>query len=194
MTSLLDRAPMTTLLFRPVARPDIEALVEAGRAGDRATSLDFVMEHQQQSEWCWSATATSVALYYDPISTWNQCRLVNEELDRQDCCQNGSGSSCNEPWFLDLALTRVHRLQRVTAAKKGLAEVKSQIDAGHVLCVRIGWDGGGGHFVAIVGYDETAETLDVRDPWFGTAYAVPYSSFPESYQSGGDWTHSYETG
>lgn len=37
----------------------------------------FSMQHQQQSNWCWAATATSVALFYQPASGWTQCQVAS---------------------------------------------------------------------------------------------------------------------
>jgi hypothetical protein len=39
--------------------------------------LDFTMQHQQQTNWCWAAVSTSVALFYDPVSTWTQCAVAS---------------------------------------------------------------------------------------------------------------------
>src|SRR5262249_57800263 len=76
--------------------------------------LCFTMQHQEQTQWCWSATATSVALYYNSLSTWTQCSLVNAELGRTDCCSAPSSNDCNQPWTLNTALTRVGHLASFT--------------------------------------------------------------------------------
>src|SRR5262245_50136888 len=114
--------------------------------------LSFAMQHQQQTQWCWAAVSTSVSLYYDPSSTWTQCTVVNAELGQTTCCNNGSSAACNQPWYLDLALTRTGNLTAVTGGTTTFAGIRSEIDAGRLLGVRIGWSGGGGHFVVLEGY------------------------------------------
>ena len=42
--------------------------------------LDFSMHHQQQTNWCWAAVSTSVALFFNPSSGWTQCAVANGEL------------------------------------------------------------------------------------------------------------------
>jgi hypothetical protein len=70
--------------------------------------------------------------------------------------------------------------------------VTDEIGGGHVLGVRIGWNGGGGHFVMVAGYDPNGEMLEIRDPWWGDS-SVAYEGFPDTYQGHGNWTHSYRT-
>ena len=44
--------------------------------------IPFVMQHQQQTQWCWAAVSVSVSHYYSPWSGWTQCAMVNAELVR----------------------------------------------------------------------------------------------------------------
>lgn len=63
------------------------------------------------------------------------------------------------------------------------------IDASKPVCVRIGWNGGGGHFVAIAGYRVShsgAQLVDVEDPLYGPSIAI-YDEFKGSYLSRGEW-------
>ena len=66
--------------------------------------LDFDMQDQEQSKWCWAAVGASVALYYEPQASWTQCRVANEQLERNDCCGNGAAGACNQYGFLASAL------------------------------------------------------------------------------------------
>jgi len=156
--------------------------------------LAFTMQHQQQTQWCWAAVSTSVSLYYDTSSTWTQCTVVNAELGQTTCCQNGSTSACNQPWYLDLALQRTGNLDAVSGGTTSFADVRTQIDAGRLLGARIGWSGGGGHFAVIEGYKPGPgdQRVAVDDPWYG-ASDITYNTFASSYQGTGSWTHSYTT-
>lgn len=155
--------------------------------------LAFVMQGQQQTQWCWAANATSVAAFYDPSTTWTQCGLVNDELGQSTCCSNGGSSACNKPWYLDKALQRVGHLDTWSSGAATFGDVRTEIDSGRPLGVRIGWSGGGGHFLMIDGYlDDTTHRVAVDDPWFG-ASDITYATLVSSYQGSGSWTHSYET-
>src|SRR5918911_1240122 len=69
--------------------------------------LPFNMQPQQQTNWCWAATSTSVDHYYDPGSGWTQCGVADGELGRTDCCGAGAAGPCNVYGTLDTSLQRV---------------------------------------------------------------------------------------
>ena len=124
--------PVTLIVRRIVA-------IDWFRRFTRHRCLCFTMQHQQQTQWCWSATATSVAHYYNGASTWTQCSLVNAELGRTDCCTAPSSANCNQPWTLNTVLTRVGHLASFTGGSTSFADVRNEIDNGRPLGVRIGW-------------------------------------------------------
>lgn len=156
--------------------------------------LAFTMQPQQQTQWCWAAVSTSVSLFYDPSSTWTQCTVANAELGQTTCCQNGSSAACNVPWFLDRALQRTGNLNAFSSGVTSFADVRTETNAGRPLGVRIGWSGGGGHFVVIEGYKPGLgpQRVAIDDPWWG-ASDLTYAAFQSSYQGTGSWTHSYTT-
>jgi len=168
------------------------ALEVLSAGGAPVTTLPFTMQPQKQTNWCWSAVATSTSHYYESQSRWEQCGVVNEELGVATCCDNGGDDSCNQPWYLDRALQRVGRFGAMSAEKAAWATLSQEVDARRPLCLRIGWNGGGGHFVVVSGYDTAAEMIDVKDPFFGDS-SVTYATFPDAYHTGGLWTHSYMT-
>jgi hypothetical protein len=148
------------------------------------------MQHQQQTNWCWAATSASVSAFFNPSTSWTQCKVVNAELGRSDCCTNGSGSNCNKSWYLDKALTRTGNLQSWSSGAGSMANVSGEIDNGRPLCARIGWSGGGGHFVAIDGYNSDLDMVAIDDPWYG-ASDVTLATFKTAYKGSGSWTHKY---
>lgn len=158
----------------------------------RWVRLNFTMPYQEQTQWCWSAVSVSTSLYYNSSSTWTQCSLVNAELGQTSCCQTGDSSECNQPWFLDVALKRTGNLAKFVAGSVALSTIRSQINKKRLLGVRIGWSGGGGHFVLIEGYRTNTNFIAVEDPWYGSS-DVDYSTFTTSYQDSGIWTHTYYT-
>ncbi len=155
--------------------------------------LSFTMQAQLQSQWCWSANATSVSHYFDSASAWTQCTVVNAELGQTTCCVDGSASQCNQPWYLNLALTRTGNLASWTGGTATMAQVQSEILDGRPVGARIGWAGGGGHFVMIAGYRcDTVGYFDIRDPIYGSS-DVAVATFTTSYRGSGSWTHTYYT-
>jgi hypothetical protein len=190
-----------TLHARPMgglAPSSAPLLPSPGPAGgalpDQSNGLAFTMQAQAQSNWCWAAVAVSVSLFHNAASSWVQCRLVEAELGQTTCCRNGSSGVCNVPWYLDRALTRTANFVRIGAGIISFRDIIALVNGGEPLGVRIGWSGGGGHFVAVVGYAVAAgvEYVDVEDPFFGSSTQT-FVDFQTRYQSTGAWTHSYWT-
>jgi hypothetical protein len=155
--------------------------------------LAFHMQAQTESNWCWAATSTSVSHYYWYSSTWTQCKVAGAELNLKNCCELPASGACNVPWYLDRALTRTDNFVSISGPI-GFDQVRAEIDAGHVVGARIGWSGGGGHFVIIYGYTRvlTFEYFDIDDPIYGKSH-LKVSDFSSNYQGSGSWTHAYIT-
>jgi hypothetical protein len=119
--------------------------------------------------------------------------VVNNQQGQTTCCQNGGSAQCNVPWYLEKALTCIgHLAAPPTSGAETFSYIQSEIDAGRPVGVRIGWFGGGGHFVIVRGYDDTAgnQLVDVEDPWYGPSI-VDYAAFATAYQGAGSWTDTY---
>lgn len=155
--------------------------------------LDFDMELQTQTNWCWAATSTSVSHFYWPWSSWTQCKVANAELGRSDCCSATVPGACNVPWFLDQALDRTQNFVSISGVVS-FETVRAEIDAGRPVGARIGWNGGGGHFMVIYGYCVFGgvEYFDIDDPIYGKVH-ISVSDFTNNYQGSGSWTHTYMT-
>ena len=158
-------------------------------------TLDFNMQSQKESNWCWAANATSVSLFYWSWSGWTQCKVACSVVNLTTCCDSPVPDACNQPETLSSALTVTKNLSSVVSSTVSFDTVKAEIDAGRVVCARIGWSGGGGHFVTIRGYVTIFGDLDffeVDDPIYGKS-TVTVTSFTTSYQTTGSWTHTYFT-
>ncbi len=156
--------------------------------------LDFTMQHQQQTQWCWAATSVSVRLFYRPFSGWTQCRMANAEKGQTTCCTTGSSPACNQPHVLDAPLDRVDCLDRMQAGTVGYATIRAEINAGRPLAWRIGWSGGGGHFAVIEGYRiNRGQWVAIDDPWYGASDVALTTLTGGTYQGTGTWTHTYFT-
>ncbi len=155
--------------------------------------LAFDMQAQTQSNWCWAATATSVSHFYWLWSTWSQCGVANAELGHGDCCHASVPSHCNVAWYLDRSLTRTNNFVSITG-QVAFSQIQAEIDAGRPVGARVGWSGGGGHFMVIYGYSRVlgTEYFDIDDPIYGKSH-LSVADFASSYQGSGTWTHTYFT-
>ena len=133
--------------------------------------LPFNMEAQTQSNWCWAATAKSVSHFYSGLSPWTQCKIAGKELT-QTCCTSPVPSACNIPWYLNKALDRTFNYVSMQSGTISWSEIKSQLDQGLVVGTRIGWNGGGGHFMVIYGVSRVFhnEYLYIDDPIYGNSH------------------------
>lgn len=71
--------------------------------------LPFFMEEQKADYWCWAASSTSAAKYFNPLTQWKQCSLAQEALknhgpsmdppitvsDECNCCKNTAADPQN---------------------------------------------------------------------------------------------------
>lgn len=158
-----------------------------------STVLNFTMQQQTQSQWCWAATSTSVSKFYSWLSPWTQCKVASEAMG-ESCCVTPVPGACNQPWFLNLALEITENFVSYQGGTISWADIKSQLDAGLVVGARIGWNGGGGHFMVIHGVSRQAgiEFLHIDDPIYGKS-TLTYQTFATNYQGSGTWTHTYFT-
>jgi hypothetical protein len=155
--------------------------------------LPFNMQHQTQSNWCWAATSVSVSKFYSFLSPWTQCKVASAELG-QTCCTSPVPAACNVPWYLDKALMRTNNFVSVQGGTIPWSQIKNELDKGLVVGTRIGWNGGGGHFMTIHGVSRIGlrEYLHIDDPIYGKSVLL-YSQYATNYQGSGTWTHTYFT-
>ena len=158
-----------------------------------ASQLPFNMQAQTQTQWCWAATATSTSIFYRSWSTWTQCSVASTTLGRTDCCNTPVPVACNVPWYLDQAFTTTNNYVSMTGPVSYSA-IQAEISAGRVLGARIGWSGGGGHFMVIYGCSTVngVQYLNIDDPIYGKSNPS-LATFSSNYQGSGSWTHTYYT-
>jgi len=152
----------------------------------------MTMQDQLESQWCWAAVTVSVLNYFDPVSQKSQCEIAREVLGEAagDCCNNPS--ACNTPQRLQAALRHIGKLDDLRAGHLEPADLQTQLNKGLPVGVRIGWSGGGGHFVVIDGAGGTDDSLQVHviDPLFGNS-TWDYEEFRSFYQGAGEWTDTF---
>ncbi|WP_338078615.1 papain-like cysteine protease family protein [Amycolatopsis suaedae] len=125
--------------------------------------LDFTMQAQQKSNWCWAAAGTSIAVYHGTsVNQTRFCQLAHDESGRD--CYNNQGH---------LGEVR-YAFQRLGYSDPGnylsnylsYSAIRTQIDRRQPIETRILWSSGGGHMHAIYGYsDSGGQYVDWADPW-----------------------------
>ena len=154
-------------------------------------AVAFEVQKQLESEWCWAAVSTSVNHFYKPSSTITQCQVVNHQLNRSDCCSSPGSTSCNQSGYLDQALQYVGNF----ASDKGqgsFQDVFNAVAAGTPPCIRIGWSGGGGHFIG-VNACEAPDFVAVTDPIYGDSIVTYETLTTGKYEGSGNWTNTFFT-
>ncbi|WP_084716183.1 papain-like cysteine protease family protein [Saccharothrix syringae] len=162
--------------------------------------IDFAMQHQEQTWWCWNAATVSVAKFYNPAAAWTQGSLANAEFARNDCTvAAGQVSPCNWGRWPDAPLQRVgHFGERLNNALTSV-QLGAELAKSAPVVVNIAWrdrNGNitGGHIVALRGRSlrDGVEWVSVSDPWSGDS-DMTYESFRNSYPDNGLWNVSYRT-
>jgi hypothetical protein len=160
----------------------------------------FEIEKQREDKWCWAAVSVTVDHYFSPGSTSTQCRVARNVLGVTQCCSDPD--VCNTPAKLQTALTAVRKLKDTLTRPLEFDEIRQEIEAGRPVCVRIGWSGGGAHFVMISGYRLSAsgaKLVEVADPLFPNS-TILYDVLVSAYQNaqdpagGGQWTATFLVG
>jgi len=155
--------------------------------------LNFTMQQQQGDNWCWAAVGVGVVHFYKPASNLNQCTLANHQLGRDDCCSLPLSDGCDRPYRpLQKLLKRVGHLARRNAGSIKFNKVCAEIKNNRPVAAHIIWDGGGGHFVVLAGFDSNLRKVLIRDPLFADTW-MDYDIFRTQYQGEGRWTISYKT-
>lgn len=179
---------------------DLSAAGTASSSSPHRAMLDFDMEPQCHSNWCWAAVAASVAAYYDQGTYKPQCAIADLELERADCCEPPCGAAhidVNVTNVFASPLNRVDCFQRLSRFQQAQpSEVREELEAGRPIGVRTVWPEGGAHFLAIIGcWSDTdgAPMLALDDPFWGRS-EYSYERFCNHYQLlGGKWNDTYYT-
>ncbi len=156
-----------------------------------ATAAEYTMAMQQQPAWCWSTVTACTSRFYDNKSTWTPCQIVNTALNQTTCCEDGSTTECDVPWYLDKALKITGNLVSFSKGDETIDTVLEQLNDNRPLGIRIAF-GTAGHFVVITGVGANNEMVAVEDSYFGPSY-IKYETLKTKYKGSGVWSHSYFT-
>jgi hypothetical protein len=152
------------------------------------TALTFSMVWQQQpgqqsadekGTECFAAVVSSISTHYgQPVTAASVLRRYDRI--RNPASEAGGGGS------LEISLTQ-HKLANCisTPARNPIptfAQIKAQIDQGRPVAFGIGQVGRSGHLsahaLAIIGYDDAAQTVLALDPWRDAEHNQVWFTFP----------------
>lgn len=166
--------------------------------------LSFTMQEQKTFVWCWAAVGASCALFYDPLSIWTQCKLVEASImaGPGSCCQKPVPLTCLVFGYLQnpqgkgaFILTGIANGYRSGALS--FSNLKAQLDAGLLVAFRVSrsvMNKEIAHFVVVSGYDivDGQEYITVNDPFFNTSF-MSYQRFQDAYKLLFKVSHSFLT-
>jgi hypothetical protein len=169
-------------------------------------TLEFSIELQQCSEWCWAAVTAAVCKCYGDETATRQCEVANLVLhlttdNCTDCdCQRDPFAPCNQTQNLARVLSVVrHNRGNPVGGVSSLQfdDVKSDIDNGRPIVVQVTLDdpAASGHAVAIYGYTDEG-IVSIADPMHpGDQINVQFVDFVAGGQTDlhGTWKAAYLT-
>jgi Papain-like cysteine protease AvrRpt2 len=177
---LASRQPVAAL--GPILRPVTGGL-------PTWTMLDYKVQTQTESNWCWLTQALSIHKWYDRTSQLTQCQVAGHMLNRSDTCTNPSSAANNVGGHVYEVMDWLGNRNGGDQGVVPLADLQGQIDARHPVATDVWWSGGGGHSVAVAGYS-SAGGLSIEDPITGTN-VCDYTTFKTAYHGSGAWGDSY---
>lgn len=158
----------------------------------------FVLELQEQDNWCWVAVAVSVAKFFNPAISIRQCDLATVVLRstghlarKHDCCN--APDTCDQVHKLQDALTEVGHLRR-HGPRLPVSDVRREIHGGRPVACRVAGVASG-HFVIVDDLDDTdpmdpdLRVVDPEDP--ANPAIIAASDFCRNYKQWGGCTHTF---
>ncbi|HEX6095601.1 MAG TPA: C39 family peptidase [Thermoanaerobaculia bacterium] len=164
------------------------ALTEAG-----GHNLGIRVPAQELDNWSWAAVAAGVIRHYEPNTSVKQCEIASQALGK-DCCSANGLPVCNVPYSI-VNVLESRKLLATNIGPAAFSLVKKEIDEGRPIVAMIALPSGGGHFVVIAGYRQSAEQgyLGIQDPYTGDLSIVAYDLFLNNYKNFGRWVETYTT-
>lgn len=123
--------------------------------------LPVVRREQQESRWCWTATAETIGKYHNPSSTLSQSQIVQAWY----IFDFNVGSLCGG---VKHGIEIVSRMSATTTDTLSFAQMESEINDDDPIAIYVDWEGAfTSHFMTIIGYDNLYKKVNVIDPAVG---------------------------
>jgi hypothetical protein len=152
----------------------------------------FKMQSQLQTQWCWTAVATSTAAFYNSGTRHTQCEVVNAVLQLSICCcAQGSNAQCDVPHSLERAFRHVGHWRQTFHGAASWTTLDAEVRSNQPVGAQISLIGGNAHFVAVVGTGTRKDDkIVVEDPLNGRT-TTKHKLFAKSAH--GIWRETYFT-
>lgn len=142
--------------------------------------LNYKIKKQKYTNSCWAAVLNSVLLYMNASGEWTKADLIKEvnRMDSpikylQDIYSKTDWEKAEDNFCAD------------DKAIPTFEEIKTQINEDNLFISNITWEKHdpdleyqGGHWIAIIGYDEANETLYIHDPAYSVKQTLKYVNDP----------------
>jgi hypothetical protein len=159
--------------------------------------MNFRIQRQQMSNWCWAAVCCSLRTFYYPDEKITQGDIVATELNLP-YCKASPLPPCNQKRELDEILGTYNLLAGLSENPVEADPVRNEIIRHRPVCCQIYYENVGGHFVVIYGfgYADPSNTdsfsLYVADPMDGGSRFLTLQQLKVNYR-GGQWVRTYFT-
>ncbi|MDE9364344.1 papain-like cysteine protease family protein [Luteipulveratus sp. YIM 133132] len=163
------------------------AVGTAAPAHAASRTLNIYGQAQQQSNWCWAATGNTIAGWFGASVSQNTfCDLAFGYSTAYTCPNNQATLGNDQTAFRALGINPGYYVSYAV----NYTTISTDIAAGRPLNTRIQWSSGGGHMMAIYGYDSAYSQISWYNPWPSDS-RYNYGSY-SYYRSNGSftWTHS----
>ncbi|WP_409484932.1 papain-like cysteine protease family protein [Arsenicicoccus dermatophilus] len=148
-TTVAQAAPL-----RPVAAPIVY--------DDGSSDLPIQAQAQQQTNWCWAATGTTIAAYKGRSVSQNDfCNLAFRRSRGSSCPNDQATLADDQTAFRALGITSGSYI----SGTLGFSGIQTEIKADRPILTRIQWSSGGGHMMVINGYDPNSGDIEWYNPW-----------------------------
>lgn len=150
--------------------------------------VSFDLQVQLENQWCWLATASSIASYYQGNASpakWVQCKLANDLLNQTTCCIDGSTPGCDMPGYPQDALAHTGNLDQHYDVPFGVGHIAEALSFDRPLVAGM-FATNVGHSVVITGIHPNT-TVDVQDPSNGRKSTLSYNTLLRSYDGSMEW-------
>jgi hypothetical protein len=160
-------------------------------------TLNFRIQKQYLTNWCWAATASSISHYYSQFNNaffWRQedigAQLLGMPFCRTTPDRLGGLPQCNQQADLITALRITQNFNGWQNNPVTLNALYNEVNNFRPVCCQIFFaEHNLSHFVTVFGYN--GNNIVLGDPQVGN-YEVDYNAFLANYRSG-QWIRTYAT-
>lgn len=174
-------------IFFVVIMTVVMSLVSTQTAFAAIKELGVPIYTQEKSQWCWAAAARMAGKYRYPSSTVNQGQIVAHV--KGSSAVNEAASIFEIVDAAEYVTNDTMEFSTTLLFNWDWSDIMVSINNNYPAIALVYGDGNG-HYYVIRGYDSTANTVIVNDPWYGKRFVVPW----EDFKAGGwnDETRPYK--